>query len=273
MKLGILSDIHVDINNSDKNSVSSSIVKYIKKHSLDIMIIAGDIASDYVLTLDSLKEIEKDSGVPCLFVPGNHDIWTENHPEKTSWEIYELLKSHSNNLVNGPYELSENWIVMGDLGWYDFSFGNSDKYSFDDFSKMKYKKRIWQDSIKAVWDRSTLDMHKYFMDKLENQLNQYRDRNIIVLTHVLPIIDFTVQAPSPMWEYMNAFLGSSDYGELFLKYPNVKYAVSGHVHYRKRKKIQNTEFICNCLGYSTEWYKNTDADMEVDRAMGIIEIE
>jgi putative phosphoesterase len=272
MKLGIISDIHVDINYSDKDRVTPSIVKYIKENSLDIMIIAGDIASDYELTLASLKAIEKDGGVPCLFVPGNHDIWTENHPEKKSWDIYKLLKSYSNNLSNGPYKLCENWVVIGDLGWYDFSFGDSDKYSFDDFSKMQYEKRIWQDSIKAVWDRSTLDMHRYFIDKLEKQLKKYQNKNIIVVTHVLPIQDFTVQPPSPMWEYMNAFLGSEDYGDLFLRYPNVKYAVSGHVHYRKRKEFKNTEFICNCLGYRNEWYKNTDAAVEVNRAMGIIEI-
>jgi len=271
MKIGILSDIHVDINYSDKDLVTPSICKYIKKHSLDMMIIAGDVASDYKITLDSLRDIEDVGKVPCLYVPGNHDIWTENYPEKTSWEIYELLKSYSNNLANGPYEIDKDWIVIGDLGWYDFGFG-ARKYSLNDFKKMKYKERVWQDSIKAVWDRSTLKMHKYFLDKLERQLNRYRNKNIIMVTHVLPLSDFTVQPPSPMWEYMNAFLGSPEYGALFLRHPNVKYAVSGHVHYRKQIKINNTEFICNCLGYSSEWPGNEDVSIEVDRAMMTVEI-
>jgi len=237
-----------------------------------MMIIAGDIASDYELTLRSLKQIEAKGKVPCLFVPGNHDIWTESHTEKTSWEIYEFLKSHTHNLANGPYEPCKDWMIIGDLGWYDFSFGDSSKYSFDDFSCMKYEDRVWQDSIKAVWDRSTLDMHRYFLDKLEKQLKVYQNKNIIVVTHVLPVVDFTVQPPSLMWEYMNAFLGSSEYGELISKYPNVKYAVSGHVHYRKRKIINDTEFICNCLGYKNEWYKNDDPYVEIDRSMMTIEI-
>lgn len=272
MKIGILSDIHVDINYSDKDSVTPSICKYIKKYSLDMMIIAGDVASDYNLVLASLEEIEKQTNIPCLYVPGNHDIWTENYPEKTSWEIYELLKSFPRNLSNGPFEINKEWVVVGDLGWYDFSFGDSDKYSFEDFTKMKYEERIWQDSINAVWERSTLEMHRYFIDKLEKQLNQYRDRNVIIVTHVLPVLDFTVQPPSPMWKYMNAFLGSSEYGELILKYPNIKYSISGHVHYRKQVKLNNTEFICNCLGYRSEWYKNDDAYIEVKRSMITIEI-
>ncbi|MCD6398185.1 MAG: metallophosphoesterase, partial [Spirochaetaceae bacterium] len=151
MKIGILSDIHVDINYSDKDSVTISIIKYIKDKKLNIMIIAGDVASDYKLTLETLNKIEKECKIPCLYVPGNHDIWTENYPEKTSWDIYELLKTYSHNLANGSYEINKDWVVLGDLGWYDFSFGD-DKYSFDDFSKMKYEKRIWQDSIWSVWE-------------------------------------------------------------------------------------------------------------------------
>jgi len=271
MKIGILSDIHIDINFSDTDRVTPSIIQYIRTHSLDLMIIAGDVASNYELTLGSLKDIEEKGGIPCLFVPGNHDIWVEHHKDKTSWDIYGLLKTYSHNLANVAYEINNDWVVIGDLGWYDFSFGDK-KYSFKDFSLMTYEERVWQDSIKAVWDRSTLDMHKYFIDKLERQLIKYQNKKIIVVTHVLPVLDFTVQPPSPMWEYMNAFLGSSEYGELILKYPNVKYTVSGHVHYRKQKTIQGTEFICNCLGYRSEWHENDDADTEVKRSMITIEI-
>ena len=271
MKIGVLSDIHVDINYTDRDIITPAICRSILEKSLDMIIIAGDVASDYELALSSLEQIEKDGKVPCLYVPGNHDIWTENHPDKTSWEIYELLKSHSHNLTNGPYEIGSDWVVIGDLGWYDFGFGDT-KYGPGDFSRMQYEERVWQDSIKAVWDRPTLEMHKYFIKKLENQLYQYRNRNVIVVTHVLPILEFTVQSPTPMWEYMNAFLGSAEYGELILEYPNVKYSISGHVHYRKRKIIKGTEFICNCLGYQSEWFDNDDAQMEVDRAMMTIEI-
>lgn len=271
MKIGILSDIHVDINYTDRDTVTPAICNAVKEKSLDLMIIAGDVASDYTRALEALEIIEKTTRIPTLYVPGNHDIWVEQHPDKTSQEIYNLLKGYAHNLTNGAYEINSDWIVLGDLGWYDFSFGDK-KYSTGDFQRMKYEDRVWQDSIMARWDRSTLEMHNFFLGRLEKQLEKYQDKKVIVVTHVLPIKDFTVQPPTAMWEYLNAFLGSAEYGKMILRYPNVKYSVCGHVHYRKRKTIQNTEFICNCLGYRSEWFENDDAAVEVDRSMLVLEI-
>lgn len=272
MKIGILSDIHVDINlHQGKDDVTPAICRFIRENKLDIFIIAGDIAGDYTLTLNSINRIEKETGKICLFVPGNHDIWTEKHPGKTSWDIYNKLKSHPHNLSAGPYSINSKWTVIGDLGWYDYKFGNR-KYSIEDFDRMQYKDRIWQDSIKAVWGISTLEMHAYFLKKLDIQLNEQRDKNIILVTHVLPIEDFTVQQPSLMWEYLNAFMGSPDYGNLVKKYPDIKYSISGHVHYRKKLQKNNTAYICSCLGYSSEWQGNDDPFIEVAKAVISIEI-
>jgi 3',5'-cyclic AMP phosphodiesterase CpdA len=75
MKIGILSDIHVDINLEAGYPVMEGLKSAITANRLDKMIIAGDMASDYELTLSSLNEIQEATGVECLFVPGNHDIW------------------------------------------------------------------------------------------------------------------------------------------------------------------------------------------------------
>ena len=94
MKIGILSDIHVDLAQPGPQSVSKGITTAIKKNDIDTMIIAGDVANDYQITLQTLRQIENASGVQCLFVPGNHDIWNENHPDKTAWEIYDQMLAH-----------------------------------------------------------------------------------------------------------------------------------------------------------------------------------
>lgn len=269
MKIGILSDLHVDINHEAGNPVVQGLKAVMRAKNIDKMIIAGDMASDYELTLTSLMDIEAATGIECLFVPGNHDIWNRKHPSMTSWETYERLKRFHRNLANGPYYLNDDWVVIGDMGWYDYAFGSSD-FTIEQFDYMKIDDRLWQDKVMAIWDRPTRAMHDYFYEKLEAQLKEYHQQHIILVIHVIPIQQFTVQNPDRIWSYLNAFLGSPQYGTLALKY-NVRYIICGHVHYRRKVRISNSEFICNCLNYSHQWINNDAAD-EIAQALRCIDI-
>ena len=271
MKIGILSDIHVDLEHPEPEKIIDGLVAKMEANAVDAMIFAGDVANDYKTSLRFLYAIEEKTGIRCLFVPGNHDIWNEHHPDMTAWDIYEALQEFPGNLANGPISLSDDWIAIGDLGWYDYSFG-SREYSIEEFNRMKIDDRLWQDKIKANWGKPTIEMHHYFYQKLEKQLAAHQNKKIIFVTHALPIIDFTVQPPDRMWNYLNAFLGSSQYGELALKYA-VAYSISGHVHYRKEKSYNSTYFICNCLNYASQWQDNDDPVLEVARAFKTITIE
>ena len=240
------------------------------------MVIAGDVSSDYRVTLDTLKQLQERSGIRILFVPGNHDIWNESHPHIDAWQAYAALERFPGNLTNGPQEIAEGWMMIGDLGWYDYSFGGS-QYSREEFDRMQYGQRVWQDRIKAVWDRPTLQMHRIFHEKLQKELEQNAacsraDDKIILVTHVLPRREFTVQRPDPEWIYLNAFLGSPEYGELALEY-GVRYAICGHVHYRKQVSVDGTRFICNCLGYADEWMWSRDPAAEIERAFLTLELD
>ena len=270
VKIGILSDIHVDIGHQSPDGVLEGLALAIKENAVDIMVLAGDIANDYQTALQALNFLEDSTGVACLFVPGNHDIWNEKYPAKTSWDIYEALQKFPGNLSNGPYELAGGWTAIGDMGWYDYSFG-SRQYTIEDFDRMKINGRIWQDKIKASWGKSTIEMHQHFHRKLERQLQNNQDKKIVLVTHVLPLVDFTVQTPNRMWQYLNAFLGSKQYGQLALKY-SVSYSICGHVHYRMQRKYENTVFICNCLNYASQWRDNNDPIVEVRRALQAITI-
>jgi putative phosphoesterase len=269
MRIGILSDIHVDINREAGKPVMDGLKTAITAKGIDKMIIAGDMASDYRLTLASLEALEADTGVECLFVPGNHDVWNENHPKMSAWEAYDGLKSHAGNLANGPRSLVGDWVAVGDLGWYDYSFG-SPEFSTEEYDRMKIGDRLWQDKVKAVWGRPTRDMHQLFYDKLQQQLNALRGSRVLLVIHVLPIREFTVQKPDRTWSYLNAFLGSTQYGELALEH-GVDTVICGHVHYRMQKRIDDTEFICNCLNYSDQWVKDDPAE-EIDHVLKVIDI-
>jgi len=271
VKIGILSDIHVDMNNTGKEDVTSAVCRTIETEKIDLFICAGDVADDFRLTIKTMDAIRSRTGRRSLFVPGNHDIWVEYHPEMNSRQIYEALGELPDNLSSEPASLAGDWIAIGDLGWYDYSFGGPE-YSKEEFDRMRFGDRVWQDGIKAVWNRDTVEQHRHFYDKLKRQLEEHSDKQIIFVTHVLPISDFTVLQPNEEWNYLNAFLGSAAYGDLIRRHSNVKYAISGHVHYRKKKRIGETEHICSCLGYVDQWKTGTDPFVEVPAAMTTIEI-
>jgi len=264
MKIGILSDIHVDLEHQHPSAVIEVLIEVIRETAVDAIIIAGDVANNYQLTLETLASIESEAGIGCLFVPGNHDVWNEHHPDKSAWQIYDALKVFKGNLANGPIELAGGWVAVGDIGWYDYSFG-SPEFDKTEFDRMQIDGRLWQDKIKARWGKSTLEMHRYFRRKIEAQLQNCAGKNIVLVTHVLPVVDFTVPNPDRMWRYLNAFLGSRDYGRLALKY-DVNYSISGHVHYRKEAVYENTRFICNCLNYPSQWICKDDPRQEIRQA-------
>jgi putative phosphoesterase len=274
MRIGILSDLHVDRNNPGQEiSVQEAVSRVAVEQGADLLLVAGDVSNDYELTIGVLREIEDRAGMPCLFVPGNHDLWNVEHPELNAWSIYEKLQAFERNLAAEPYRINEEWIVIGDAGWYDFSFGDS-RYGEDEFLKMERGQRVWKDKLYARWDRSPIEMSRFFRLKLRAQLERFKDRKIVLATHVVPHPHFTVATPHPVWDYFNAFLGSRSYGDLIREFESsVRFAVSGHVHYRKRIRVGGTELICNCLGDKPEWQHSERAYDEVSRAFVTVDLE
>ena len=117
---------------------------------------------------------------------------------------------------------------------------------------MTYSGRTWQDALKNPWTRDNRRKCQAQLESLEEKLEKEKGKKIITVTHMLPIRDFTVLDARPEWEYFNAFLGSSRFGELFEKH-GVSFSISGHVHYRKEVERNGVSYICPCLGYYSEW--------------------
>ena len=91
MKIGIISDLHIDSNNRrlqhDYKYVPMLSEMMADRH-LDVMLIAGDISSDYQLSHDFLKELQDQSGRPAFFVPGNHEFW---QPPESSTDAHHIF--------------------------------------------------------------------------------------------------------------------------------------------------------------------------------------
>jgi putative phosphoesterase len=277
MRIAAISDLHVDLNAGEDGPqlFAGHLAAAAGRQGAELLIIAGDVSNRWDLTLRTLEAIQARTGLEVLFVPGNHDLWNEapQRPLGRAWrapDSYEALKAFPGNLARGPVDLPGGWSAVGSTGWYDFGFGHP-RYSQAEFERMRFGDRLWQDKVHARWDLPTRRVHRRFLEELERQLVRLRGRRLILVTHVVPVQAFTVRPPDALWEYLNAFLGSPEYGELALRH-GVQIAVSGHVHYRRQVRIDRTLFLSCCLGYAHEWPDPADAAGEVERSLAVLKI-
>ena len=170
MKTAIISDIHVDVN---KNyDVTGEIISYLKKNNIELLIIAGDISSDPEKTIATIDNLEKQSGVKVLYVPGNHDLWNKDGKYESNDAIYEMYCKDEHCLSGKCFETDEH-IIIGDVAWFDYSFGNT-MYSKEEFDKMSMDGRTWQDYLFNTWSKDNVEKSDWFIKKFEEAILKNR---------------------------------------------------------------------------------------------------
>ncbi len=265
MNIGIISDIHIDKNQT--YPITELLAQKSREHALQCLLIAGDISNHFTTTLNFLDRFCALSGIPVYFVPGNHDLWDQWGVCKNTWETYRRYAEHPACLIDRCVPLNDQWVVTGQTGWYDYAFGNK-KFSREEFERHNMYGRTWQDSVHVRWNILDPQAHKEMLGKLEKQLIESSGKKRIVLTHMVGIEEFLVPESREMWDYFNAFIGSPEYGALFQKY-KVEYSVMGHVHFRARHTQNETQYLCSCLNYYTEW-QSDNAEHEIEEALTVM---
>lgn len=150
--------------------------------------------------------LKKESGIPVLFVPGNHDYWSKDDGITDTWNICRQFQSFEGCLSERPYQINQDWAVIGNSGWYDYTMGEPE-YTFDQFERMHAMDRTWQDSIYVRWSMSNRDIHRYFYDQMERELAEISSSSVIMVTHMLAHPYFKVPSriprgriSMPLWE-------------------------------------------------------------------------
>lgn len=269
MKIGIISDIHMDKNKD--YPILEALTHAIRSKGLCCLVIAGDVSDRHSVTLKFINELSARSGRPVYFVPGNHDIWDKEGEWGDARVLYGELRRHPFCLVDSPVLLGEDWVLLGDIGWYDYSFGNP-KFSYADFDKKFMYNQAWLTGTYSDWHKADTVIHREMLDRLEKQIVCFKEKNkkIIAVTHMVTDEYFTVPESREKWDYFNAFLGSADYGALYEKY-GVEYSVMGHVHYRKRLEKNGVAYLCSCLNTYNEW-QSADFEAEINDALTVLDL-
>lgn len=246
MRAVFLSDLHVDINRSQP--VVRDLSAFLREKNADLAVLAGDISEDQEETLRTVEGLEQAAGVQVLYVPGNHDLWG-SEPEEAERRYARYCEDP--RCLCGRDAVFGDLAFLGDVGWYDYSFG-SGRYTRQEFDRMELAGRVWQDSLRNAWTRDNPGRSQWMLDRLEARMQANAGKRLVMVTHMLPVRDFTVPPERGNWSYFNAFLGSRKLGELYRGYP-VAAAVCGHVHYRRSFDRDGIHWMCRCLNYQSEW--------------------
>ncbi len=268
MRIGTISDLHIDRpSDYTEDEYAKHLALLVQQANLDMLIIAGDISNHYQKSYAFVKQMKALTGVDIRFIPGNHDYWS---PEgQSTKDIHAFFLNQPEQLMGRPYIINDEWAIVGNSGWYDYSYANP-KYSLEHLERRRFKGATWQDKVHVDWGMSDIEVSRKAAELAEKDLRQVGRRNIILVTHVVTDPSFKVPMPHRIFDYFNAYIGTSDFEPFYQRYP-IHYSLMGHVHFRGEISKNGVQYKCVSLGYFREW-RSKDIDKEMRHALKIIEI-
>ncbi|RKU28826.1 hypothetical protein C6497_08690 [Candidatus Poribacteria bacterium] len=260
MKIGLVSDLHTDATEANKELIPF-LISVIEDAEVDAFILAGDISAsltEFYDILDQFNNIKLEC--PKLFVPGNHDIWVNKDGGMTSTQkcgiISEICQDHDfHSLIDKPY-IRDNVGFCGTIGWYDYSFAPKEfNLSIEQYEKKQFNGRIWNDKRFANWEDTDQAIAKKFEKHLTSQIVSIVDKveRIVVVSHHVPFRQCMQYRGVLSNDYFHAFMGSKGIGEICLKESLITHVFFGHLHETVDQVINNLRVVCSPVGYLHEF--------------------
>lgn len=271
MRAGFIADLHIDRNfELGPKEYLYEMLKLIDETEIELLVIGGDIANHYSLTLSFVEELQHDAGIPVYFIPGNHDYWEEKDEPKTTIKIYEMYREHPQSLLESPKKLTDEYTLVGHTAWYNHAIYNKEAFTENQIEKGKYRWTYWQDKLRLDWQAKDAEVSAYFTEKIHEDLQKVTTSKIILQTHIVTIPEFTMPMPHRVFDFFNAYIATDDLTDIHKQYP-ITHQFMGHVHFRGMIQKDETKFITNSLGYRKEW-RTREIKRELQRSLVIIEI-
>lgn len=177
------------------------------------------------------------------YLTGNHESYGFRIDlEKEYIEKYLPGIIHVNNSV---HEIDENTVLMGGTLWTNMNNRNAHTLAsvgngMNDFRIIyKGKDDIWTPEDAA----DAFDTTFKFLD---DSLEKYKDKNVIVATHHSP----TGKGVNPIHSGNSIDHGYySNLEQYIIDHPQIKYWVFGHTHIRTELEFGSTKVVSNARGY------------------------
>jgi predicted phosphodiesterase len=258
MRALVVSDLHVDIDHNDWQPLAVD---------CDVVIVAGDACAPMTLALPWLRTAWPN--LPILYVPGNHDFYSDHtRPEtKTTYERQrelapKLAESLDINLLDDSGVILDGVRVLGSTLWTRFDcrppympFADAVRGAMrmNDYRAIKTGAGGGKDRLKPA---DTINAHKTAVRWLETQL---------AIPHEGPTVIMTHHAPSPKsliggggfvshdldWCY------ASDLEHLMHGDNAPSLWIHGHIHTNQDYAVGGCRVLCNPRGYPRYAMKNS----------------
>ncbi|MCE9544792.1 MAG: metallophosphoesterase [Planctomycetia bacterium] len=185
---------------------------------------------------DTWHRVIKDCSIPVEHCVGNHDVWGWN-------------KKGSGTTGNEPNWGKKRWLVEVGL---EKSYRTVDRGSW---------RFLFLDSIHASPDVNFVaklgDEQLHWL--AEELKNTPATTNVAVVSHIpivsVAVVEYQEQIRThPAMDAGATHLDAQQIVRLFHKYPNVKLALSGHLHLTERLQYAGVNYIC-CGAVCGSWWK------------------
>ena len=233
VRVAISSDNHLDVNRVNIEQTLAAQAQYLKTTEINYYLHIGDLFNDFVQTQAYMNKLQNKLGqtTRVYYLAGNHDMM--NHASFHQLETLPDAHYLHDRFIDLP---GTNWRVIGNNGWYDYSFS---QFNNDPARIAHWKKVYWLDSATEQpmtdWQRMAL-----VLKQTDQQLKraQADGKQVLYVTHFAPHHELLAKRPAlvntprrqTVFHMVQAMLGSDRLGELLESYPNVSYVAYGHLH-------------------------------------------
>lgn len=254
MRLGFVSDIHIDINRDW--AMASAIAEGSRALGLDRLYVVGDISNDAVLSISFVEKMKEQFGVETYLIPGNHDYYTF---DESFGRMRHMFLNTFPHIVDGIG-------IMGDTGWYDYSWLRYGNVGLAMKGKTSDNGGTWPDHRFIKFPKVYGNSAKWLTDVCVNNL--YRQNNILNAANVSERIVATHMVPNEMFIERDDYNSPSNcyFGSKALQscIENIApdFAFFGHTHTQHDKIVNGTHYICSPVGYMSYEHAQTKDALE-----------
>lgn len=281
MKIRLISDLHIDINERYPLDLHEN-------GSNDVFtLIAGDVSGYPKMTIEWIKHNVHQGAFIC----GNHDAYDSMYTIEDIKDMYHRefpengnVAFFDNDVGAISKEIADGILLVADVMYTDYAlpirpdnpkgdervnmdladpYVSRNRSGMNDFNYGRCKKAIGEHAFEMLepgvfrlTPENYLAHHRRAFAKITKTIEQNKDKQIILMAHhgLSPqCLDSNYDAGNLAASYV------SDKESWIKDHPNIKLVFSGHIHCRKIFNVGSTLYAMNSCGYCRRHLKQIDA--------------